>query len=68
MRKVYLHDVKKLSVQLVGGLFWKKWAAEHECEELKGGMWLEPVPAMDQQASQRNEEVGGRWRISAQEA
>ena len=25
---------------------WKKWAAEHECEELKEGAWLNPVQAM----------------------
>ena len=24
----------------------KKWAAKHECEELKEGVWLEPIQAM----------------------
>ena len=23
-------------------MYWKKWAAKHECEELKEGAWLEP--------------------------
>ena len=26
--------------------FWKKWAAKHECEELKEGAWLEPGLAL----------------------
>ena len=25
---------------------WKRWAAKHECEELKVGVWLEPIQAM----------------------
>ena len=25
---------------------WKKWAARHECEGLKEGVWLEPIQAM----------------------
>ena len=25
---------------------WKKWAAKHECEELKEGVWLEPIQAL----------------------
>ena len=25
---------------------WKKWAAKHECEELKEGVWLEPIQAV----------------------
>ena len=24
----------------------KKWAAKHECEELKGGVWLDPIQAL----------------------
>ena len=24
----------------------KKWAAKHDCEELKGGAWLEPIQAV----------------------
>ena len=24
----------------------KKWAAKHECEELKAGFWLEPIQSM----------------------
>ena len=27
-------------------IYWKRWAAKHECEELEEGMWLEPSQAM----------------------
>ena len=27
-------------------VFWKKWAAKHEYEELKEGIWLEPALAL----------------------
>ena len=27
-------------------VYWRKWAAKHECEELKEGVWLEPIQAM----------------------
>ena len=25
---------------------WKRWAAKHECEELKDGAWLQPIQAV----------------------
>ena len=34
--------VKKMLVQTALSVFWKKWAAKHENEELKEGAWLEP--------------------------
>ena len=63
------------SESFVGQLFtlherivrWKKWAAKHECEELKEGVWLGPVQAMltkedqrvvDRKAPQCDEEIG----------
>ena len=28
-------------------VYWKKWAAKHQCEELKEGVWPEPLQASD---------------------
>ena len=25
---------------------WKKWVARHECEELRGGVWVQPLQAV----------------------
>ena len=36
MRFVCPRDVKKMLVQRVRSMYWKKWAAKHEHEELKG--------------------------------
>ena len=36
-------DVKKMLVQRARSVYWKKWAAKHEYEELKEGTWIEPV-------------------------
>ena len=33
-------------VQTARAVYWKKWAAKHEYEELKEGAWLEPGPAL----------------------
>ena len=43
MRYVCPKDVKKTLVQQAGSVYWKKWAAKHEYEELKEGIWLEPA-------------------------
>ena len=39
-------DVKKMLVQQARSVYWKKWAAKHEYEELKEGIWLEPALAL----------------------
>ena len=39
-------DVKKMLVQQARSVHWKKWAAKHEYEELKEGIWLEPALAL----------------------
>ena len=39
-------DVKKLLVRQARSVSWKKWAAKHEYEELKVGIWLEPALAL----------------------
>ena len=42
MRLVCPQDVKKMLLKLARMACWKKWAAKHECGELKEGVWLEP--------------------------
>ena len=42
MRYVCPKDVRKMLVQRARSVRWKKWAANHEYEELKEGAWLEP--------------------------
>ena len=39
-------DVKKMLVQRARSVYRKKWAAKHEYEEVKEGVWLEPAPAL----------------------
>ena len=54
-------------------MYWKKWAAKHEYEELKEGIWLEPTcllgqedeGGVDGQASQRRKEVRLGRRMGA---
>ena len=43
MRYVCPKDVKKMLLQEARTVYWKKWAAKHEYEELKEGVWLEPA-------------------------
>ena len=44
MRLVCPKDVEKKLIQRARSVYWKKWAAKHEYEELKEGAWLEPGP------------------------
>ena len=46
MRFVCPKDVKKMLVQAARSVYWKKWAAKHEYEELKEGAWLGPGLAL----------------------
>ena len=46
MRYVCPKDVKRMLVQQTRSVYWKKWAAKHEYEELKEGLWLEPALAL----------------------
>ena len=43
MRCVCPRDVKKMLVQRARSVYWKKWAAKHEDEELKEGTWFDPA-------------------------
>ena len=52
-RYVCPKDIKKMLVQRARSVYWKKWAAKHEYEELKDGAWLEPGLALV-----RNKEKG----------
>ena len=54
MRHVCPKDVKKmLSKQAARPVYWKKWAAKHEYEELKDGLWLEPALALLQKKTKK---------------
>ena len=46
MRFVCPQDVKKMLVQRARSVYWMKWAAKNEYEELKEGAWLEPGLAL----------------------
>ena len=46
MRNVYPKDVQKMFLQQARKVYWKKWAAKHEYEELMEGTWLEPALAL----------------------
>ena len=46
MRFVCPKDVKKMLVQTAHSVYWRKWAAKHEYEELKEGAWQEPGLAL----------------------
>ena len=46
MRYVCPKDVKKMVLQQARRVYWKKWAAKHEHEELKESIWLEPALAL----------------------
>ena len=39
MRYVCAEHVKKMLLQQARTVYWKKWAAKHEYEELKEGIW-----------------------------
>ena len=39
-------DVKIMLLQQASTVHWKKWAAKHEYEELKEGIWLESALAL----------------------
>ena len=39
-------DVKKMLMQRARPVYWNKWAAKHEHEELEEGAWIEPALAL----------------------
>ena len=58
MRYVCPNDVRKMLLQQARSVFWKKWAAKHEYDELKEGIWLaaeEDEGRMDGKTSKRCE-------------
>ena len=46
MRYVCPQDAKKMLLQRARTVHWKKWAAKHDYEEWKEGIWLEPALAL----------------------
>ena len=46
MTYVCPRDVKNMLVLWARSVYWKKWAAKHEQEELKVGAWIEPALAL----------------------
>ena len=46
IRVVCPQEVKKMLLEQARAVYWRKWAPEDECEELKEGLWLEPIHAM----------------------
>ena len=46
MTYVCPNDVKKMLLGQARSTFWRKWAAKHQYEELKEGIWLEPTLAL----------------------
>ena len=54
MRHVCPRDVKKMLVQRARSVYWKKWAAKHELEELKEGAWIEPALAFLRKKNERS--------------
>ena len=46
MRYACPKNVKKMLFNQARTFYWKKWAARHEYEELKEGIWLEPTFAL----------------------
>ena len=53
MRFVCPEDVKKMLLQQARTVCWKKWAAKHEYEDLKEGIWLEPALALVRKKDER---------------
>ena len=67
MRYVCPEDVKNMLLQQGRTVYWKKWAAKHEYEELIEGIWLEAALALlrkktkdewTEKASKRGQKLG----------
>ena len=46
VRVVCPQDVKKMLRRQTTTVYWRRWPAKHECEELKEGVSLDPIQAM----------------------
>ena len=71
MRFVSPKDGKKMLVQRARSVYWKKWAAKHEYEELKEGAWSslakESKGGLDRKASQCGQKDFPGRRMDAKE-
>ena len=45
-------------------VYWKEWAAKHEHEELKAGIWFEHIQAMFRKLAVRGQDSIETWRGS----
>ena len=59
-------DVKNMFLQQARSICWKKWAAKHEYEELKEGIWLEPALALlrqktKEEGTEKHRNVARNW-------
>ena len=54
MRLVCPRDVRKMLILRARSVYWKKWAAQHGCEESEEGAWLEPGFALVRQKVKEN--------------
>ena len=57
MRVVCTQDVKEILLKKARMVYGKTWAANHECDELKEAVWLEPIHARDGSAPPCDEEA-----------
>ena len=39
-------DAQTMFLRQARMVYWRKWAAKHECDELKEGVWLDPMRAV----------------------
>ena len=46
VRTVCPQDARQVKLKQARQAYWKRWAAKHEHEELKEGVWLEPIEAL----------------------
>ena len=67
MRFVCPRDGRKMLVKRARSVYWKKWAAKHEYEELKEGTWLakESEGGLDWKASKRGQKMASGSRLGA---
>ena len=46
VRVVCPQDVTNMILEQARMVYWKRRAAKHKCDELKQGVWLEPIQSM----------------------
>ena len=54
MRLVCPQFIKKMLLKQARTVYWREWAANHEYEELREGIWLEPALALLRRKQRRS--------------